>query len=235
MSDKCVQGMLGSGAERGDKGDTDGDEGADRRHFQQGKPELKFSIGSNGQKVGRRHQRHQTDPDSPDREGQADLMQQLRAGHGLRADGEDPEIPIEPAGHETRPRTQGQGGIFRKTAFARLGYSHFAQHAHDQKHQQSAGGIGEDDAGSTLVDRSAAADKHARTDDPAKGNHRDVPGLQGLRQGAGRGGSQCGAQVLLSSPVNAARRPVLPDRGPPRPEVANRATSGWLYRRQYSR
>ena len=103
------------------------------------------------------------------------------AGDRLERHDDDPEIPVHPAGQkarelaEPRPVAPSQTGVFIEGAHGRLRDGHFAQHAHDQHHQESGDHEGEDRRGPSRFDDHTAADKKSGADDAAESDHRHVP------------------------------------------------------------
>ena len=91
----------------------------------------------------------------------------------------------KPASSPSRGRSlPSQAGVFVEGADRGQRDRHFAEHAHDQHHQQARDHEGEDRGRSRRFDDHAAADEKTRADDAAERDHRHVPLLQAVAQPA---------------------------------------------------
>ena len=85
--------------------------------------------------------------------------QQAGPGDGLGADGDHPEIPVQPPGDEAGPAAEPEGGIAGMAALARRGDGHLAQHAHHQPHDQPGQPVAQQHRRACLGNGDAGSDK----------------------------------------------------------------------------
>ena len=111
----------------------DQDEGDDRADLDRREPELELAVAARRHQVHGRESEHQHEHDRPDRQRDP-RVQQRGARDRLDRDDDDPEIPVEPAAHESRPGTQAEPDVLGECAEARRGRRHLGEHPHDDQH-----------------------------------------------------------------------------------------------------
>ena len=169
------------------------------------------------EQVRRGHQHHQAQRQQPQRRVEPE-GEDLGAGHGLEADHDHPEVPVQPGDREARPAAERLAGVVGERAGRGVRGRHLAEHPHDQDDQHAGDGVGQEGAGPGLVDHHAGPDEQAGADDAADGDHREVSLLQALLELGGFGGlchgtslpfgvTHCAAGRLPSTPVRRSIHP----------------------------
>ena len=174
-------GAMRGGPAEGIRGGDD-DEDDDRGHLDRGKPELELGIGAGGHQIDGGHDGHEPESDLERRQLRQPVPEYFRTRDGFDGYDQHPEVPVQPADHETRPLAEAGARELGKRAHVRERRRHLSQHAHHQQNQQPANGVADEARRTAAQDGCAAADEQSRADDAADGDHGQMPTLEGSTQ-----------------------------------------------------
>lgn len=161
-----------------DEPGAEGDHAQDGRHFDEGHPEFRFTVGPDVDQI-ETSDGHETD------QGRHPLRQVGQPVMDVDADScqfghadDDIREPVIPAQHETRERAPVLVGVITEGPGHRFFDGHFPQHAHDEENDDAADEIGCDDRRPAQGNGRRRPIKQPRTDSAAQGNHLEMTILQ---------------------------------------------------------
>ena len=129
--------------------------------------------------VGRRHQHHQPEGQQPQRRVHP-VGDDLRPGHRLEADHDDPEVPVQPPDGEPCPAAEGPPRVVGEGPRRRAGHGHLAEHPHHHDDQHAGDRIGQPGRRAGVEDDQSRADEQTGPDHPADRDHAQMPLAQAL-------------------------------------------------------
>ncbi|MCY1525251.1 hypothetical protein D9M68_602230 [compost metagenome] len=178
MFGEVAEARGGAGPEPEGVGARDDQEDDDGCDLDAGEPVFGFPEGVHRHQVQQRHTHHQPEGDDPHRQVREPAIDDLAADHGLEADDNHPEVPVQPAGHVAGWATEGHAGVIDEGTLGRMRGGHFAEHAHHQRNDQAGDGIGDESARPGRGDHRAGTHEQPRANNAAQGQHADVSSLE---------------------------------------------------------
>jgi hypothetical protein len=115
-----------------DASSSDTEKHDDGRDLDRSEPVLRLAPEAHGQQIQHGKRQDQSERQHPGRHVGKPVVQEPRSGDCLERDDDDPEVPVHPAGQESREFAECQSVVFVETPNRGIRSGHLAEHAHHE-------------------------------------------------------------------------------------------------------